>query len=62
MASTLDPRGISVQTPLGPDALFLTSFRGHEGLSQLFHFQLELMAENRQSVAFEKVIGQMIAF
>jgi len=54
-----DPRGISVQTPLGPDALFLTAFRGREGISQLFHFQLELMAENRQSIAFDKLIGRL---
>jgi type VI secretion system secreted protein VgrG len=62
MASPADPRGISVQTPLGPDALFLTGFRGREGLSQLFHFQLELMAENRQAIAFDKLIGQKITF
>jgi type VI secretion system secreted protein VgrG len=60
MASPADPRGISVQTPLGPDALFLTGFRGREGISQLFHFQLELMAENRQEIAFDKLIGQKI--
>lgn len=57
-----DPRGIMVSTPLGPDALFLTSFRGREGISQLFHFQLELAAENRQVVAFDKLIGQKITF
>ncbi len=55
-----DPRGISVQTPLGPDALFLTSFRGREGLSQLFQFQLELTADNRQVFTFDKLIGQKI--
>ncbi len=62
MPAPADPRGISVQTPLGPDALFLTSFRGREGLSQLFHFQLELMAENRTAIAFDKLIGQKITF
>jgi len=62
MANPADPRGISVTTPLGPDALFLTAFRGREGISQLFQFQLELMAENRQAIAFDKLIGQKITF
>ncbi|MEI7687156.1 MAG: type VI secretion system tip protein TssI/VgrG, partial [Planctomycetota bacterium] len=62
MAAPADPRGISVMTPLGPDVLFLTSFRGREGLSQLFHFQLEMMAENRQNIAFDKLIGQPVTF
>jgi len=57
-----DPRGISVTTPLGADTLFLINFRGREGLSQLFHFQLELMAENRTDVAFDKIMGQKIGF
>lgn len=57
-----DPRVLSVTTPLGPDALYLTSVRGREGLSQLFDFQLEMMAENRTNVAFDKLIGQKVGF
>jgi type VI secretion system secreted protein VgrG len=55
-----DSRAIFIQTPLGPDALFLASFRGREQISQPFHFQLELMAENRQNVAFDKLLGQKV--
>jgi type VI secretion system secreted protein VgrG len=62
MATSVDPRTIAVHTPLGPDALYPTSFRGHEGLSQLFQFDLALMAENRADVAFDKLIGQKVAF
>jgi type VI secretion system secreted protein VgrG len=62
MSTPADPRGISITTPLGPDVVFLTGFRGREALSQLFHFQLDIMAESRQSIAFDKLIGQKITF
>ncbi len=62
MPAVQDPLGIYVQTPLGPDAFFLSSFRGREEVSGLFHFQLDLLAENRLNVAFDKLIGQLIAF
>lgn len=62
MPTFQDPLGISVQTPLGPEAFFLSSFRGREEISGLFHFQLELLAENRLNVAFDKLIGQLIGF
>ena len=38
-----DTRSIAIQTPLGKDALLLKSFRGDEGISRLFHFDLELL-------------------
>ncbi len=40
-----DARSIAVQTPLGKDALLLRSFRGDEGLSRLFRFELDLLSE-----------------
>jgi type VI secretion system secreted protein VgrG len=43
-AYTQDNRLIGVDTPLGKDKLLLTSFAGTEGVSQLFRFQLELIA------------------
>jgi type VI secretion system secreted protein VgrG len=49
---------MAITTPLGPDALLLTDFTGREGISQLFHFQLDLVAENRREVAFDKLLGQ----
>ena len=35
----------SISSPLGPDVLVLTSFRGEEGLSRLFEYQLEMVSE-----------------
>src|SRR5262245_23998169 len=55
---TQDNRPIAVSTPLGKDALLLVGFRGQEGISQLFHFQLDLLAENKTDVTFDKLLGQ----
>jgi type VI secretion system secreted protein VgrG len=55
-------RYLFLSTPLGPDKLLLERFSGHEGLNQLFRFELELLAENSTSVDFEKLIGKKISF
>ena len=54
-------RAMAVTTPLGQDALLLVGVTGHEGLSQLFSFQLDLLAERRTEVAFDKLLGQKIS-
>src|SRR5262249_35024309 len=51
-------RLMSVNTPLGPDALVLTDFSGQEAISQLFAFNLVLLAENGAKVDFGKLLGQ----
>src|SRR5262245_36631421 len=51
---------LAVMTPLGKDALLLTGFSGHEGVSQLFGFQLDLVADNSQDVPFDKLVGQPV--
>jgi type VI secretion system secreted protein VgrG len=51
-------RPMAVTTPLGQDALLLVSFMGQEGISQLFAFQLDVLAKNNQEVPFEKLLGQ----
>jgi type VI secretion system secreted protein VgrG len=51
-------RPLEVVTPLGPDALLLKGFTGREGLSQLFDFQLDLVAENNRKIPFEQLLGQ----
>src|SRR5262249_53652658 len=38
-------RYLAIATPLGNDVLLLKSFRGQEGISRLFHFDLELVSE-----------------
>lgn len=51
---------IEVITPLGKDALFITSFDGEESLSRLFHFRLDMIAETKKEIAFDKVLGQKV--
>jgi len=53
-------RVIAIKTPLGADALLLESFRGREAISELFHFEAELLAEIKTDVRFDKIIGQLV--
>jgi type VI secretion system secreted protein VgrG len=53
-------RQLSVTTPLGKDALLLTGFRGHEEVSGLFAFELELKGDRAQRVDFAAVLGQPV--
>ncbi len=53
-------RPLAVITPLGEDALLLVGFSGQEAISQLFNFQLDLMAENDKEIAFDKLLGQRV--
>ncbi len=55
-------RSLAVSTPLGPDILLLTSFSGREAISELFHFHLELIAENGTQVPFDALLGQFVSF
>jgi type VI secretion system secreted protein VgrG len=59
MTYTQDDRLISIDTPLGKDILLLQGFTGHEGMSQLFNFNLDLLAETH-SIPFNKLIGQKV--
>jgi type VI secretion system secreted protein VgrG len=54
-------RAMKVTTPLGPDTLLVVGLTGHEGLSQLFSFQLDLLAENTKDIAFDKLLGQPVS-
>jgi type VI secretion system secreted protein VgrG len=53
-------RALEVITPLGPDALLLTGFTAHEAISQLFHFELDALAEDQTDVPFDKLLGQKV--
>src|SRR5438034_301318 len=53
-------RPLSVTTPAGADVLLLTGLSGREGISELFRFQLDLMAENSAEVKFEDLLGQKV--
>jgi type VI secretion system secreted protein VgrG len=50
-------RPLIATTPLGKDVLLATAFRGPEAISRLFHFQLDLLAEINQKIAFERLLG-----
>lgn len=52
-------RPMRLTTPLGKDALVLIGFQGHEGISQLFHYHIDMVSEE-DTVAFEKVLGQKV--
>jgi type VI secretion system secreted protein VgrG len=53
-------RPLAVTTPLGEDVLLLVAFKGHEAISQLFSFKLELLAEDSSKVKFDKLLGKPI--
>jgi type VI secretion system secreted protein VgrG len=53
-------RPIGITTPLGPDALLLSAFSGHEAISQLFAYRVDLVAANTQQVPFEALLGQPV--
>jgi type VI secretion system secreted protein VgrG len=58
---TQENRSLAIQTPLGPDALMLTAFSGHEELSRLFNYQLELLSE-KEDIAAKDIVGSQINF
>lgn len=57
MSYTQDERLIAIDTPLGKDVLLLSGFRGAEGLSCLYRFELDLLSENHK-ISFEDIIGK----
>ena len=54
---TQDGRPLSITTPLGKDVLLLVGINGAEAVSQLFHFRLDVLAENKTDVPFDKLLG-----
>jgi type VI secretion system secreted protein VgrG len=53
-------RPMGVVTPLGADALLLVGFSGHEVVSHLFNYRLELIAPNSIAVPFDQLLGQSV--
>ncbi len=51
---------IEVVTPLGTDTLLITSFQGEEGISRLFHFRIDMVAEVKKEIAFNLILGQKV--
>ena len=59
MPYTQENRLISITTPLGKDVLLLAGFTGHEAISRLFSFHLDLLSEHGP-IDFEKIIGKNV--
>ena len=53
------PLVVSANTP-DPDDLLLVGFRGHEEVSRLFDFHLDLLAENGTAIHFVQLLGQKV--
>ena len=53
-------RPLSIETPLGQDALLLTQLQGQEGLSQLFEFKVDLLAPTTEPVVFDQILGASV--
>jgi len=51
----------SVTTPLGPDVFLLAGLTGREAISQLFSYQLDLVADNDRDVPLDRLVGQPIS-
>lgn len=62
MAYATSNRFLYLSTPLGDNTLLLSGFRGHESISRLFRFELELLAENSLRIDFDQLVGQKIGF
>jgi type VI secretion system secreted protein VgrG len=53
-------RPLTVTTPLGNNKLLLVGLRGTEAISQLFRYQLELIAANDTNVPFDQILGKPV--
>src|SRR5689334_5234114 len=58
---TQDNRLLAVETSLGKNYFLLTRISGHEAVSQLFQFELEMLADN-DAIQHTELIGQNITF
>lgn len=53
-------RPLRIETILGPDVLLLFGMVGEEGLSRLFHYNLDVLADNHVKVPMEQLLGQRL--
>ena len=64
MPHTQENRLISLTTPLGEDKLLLAGFSGHEAISRLFSFHLDLLADKTdpafKEIEFSDIIGKSV--
>ena len=55
-----DHRLLAIDTPLGKDVLLLQELSGHEGISRLFEYDLNLLAYDHNSISFTDIVGQKV--
>jgi type VI secretion system secreted protein VgrG len=54
-------RPMKLTTPLGPNALLLVGFQGREAISQVFHFELKTVWEDKTKLLpFEQLLGKKV--
>jgi len=56
-AFTQDNKLMAISTPLGKDVLLLSGFKGTEGISRLFSFEVDLFSTNG-AISFGDIIGK----
>src|ERR1035438_8166766 len=57
---TQTDRPLKITTPLGPDILLIHGLKAREEISQLFDFRVDLAADLKNEVRFDKIIGQSV--
>ncbi len=60
MPYSQEERLIALTTPLGTDVLLLAGFSGHEGISRLFSFNLDLLSEKKGPIDFSDIVGKNV--
>ena len=53
-------RLLTIETPLGEDVLLLQALHGKEGISRPFRFDLETLAHDNDSIAFNNIVGRNV--
>jgi type VI secretion system secreted protein VgrG len=53
-------RPLKITTPLGPDILLLRGFQCREEISRPFELQAEMVADRKDEVRFDQIIGQSV--
>jgi len=57
---TQEDRLLKFSSPLGADVLLAESFYGTEGISQLFAFQVELLAQRTTVISTKQIVGKKV--
>ncbi|MGA2143901.1 MAG: type VI secretion system tip protein TssI/VgrG [Bryobacteraceae bacterium] len=53
-------RPLTIQTPLGKDAIFVSGVKGREAISELFHYELDAFWQGTGDFSFSGLLGQSV--